>query len=133
MSAGFGQSLSQNWPWRLAGTLLLSLPATGFTFCIEAASDDEPGNGLGWLSVMRDSHGNTVSGPIDQAVPQHWQREKGIVISPDESVDVYFDAWERQRNTAYARWMFTTEKARTKLCRASPQPEAISERPVKES
>jgi len=45
------------------------------------------------------------------------------------------DAWERQRNTAYARvkWMVTTEKARTKLCRASPQPEAISERPIKES
>jgi transposase len=32
------------------------------------------------------------------------------------------DAWERQRNTAGARvkWMFTTERARTKLARAYP-------------
>jgi hypothetical protein len=32
------------------------------------------------------------------------------------------DAWERQRNAAGARinWMFTTEKARTKMGRAYP-------------
>ncbi len=35
------------------------------------------------------------------------------------------DAWERQRNDSGARikWMFTTEKARTKMARAYPQPE----------
>lgn len=34
------------------------------------------------------------------------------------------DAWERQRNAAGARinWMFTTERARTKLARAYPNP-----------
>ena len=34
------------------------------------------------------------------------------------------DAWERQRNAAHARvkWMFTTERARTKLARAYPDP-----------
>ena len=33
-------------------------------------------------------------------------------------------AWEKQRNTAAARikWMFTTERARTKLARAYPNP-----------
>jgi hypothetical protein len=32
-------------------------------------------------------------------------------------------AWERQRNTSRARikWMFTTEKARTKMGRAYPK------------
>ena len=34
------------------------------------------------------------------------------------------EAWERQRNAARARvtWMFTTERARTKLARAYPDP-----------
>ena len=41
----------------------------GFTFCIEAASDDEPANGMA-LGVP-DSHGNTVSGPISHAT---WNR-----------------------------------------------------------
>ena len=33
-------------------------------------------------------------------------------------------AWERQRNAAGSRinWMFTTERARTKLTRAYPDP-----------
>jgi transposase len=37
------------------------------------------------------------------------------------------DAWERQRNASGARinWMFTTEKARTKMGRAYPQPACI--------
>ena len=37
-------------------------------------------------------------------------------------------AWEQQRNAARARmkWMFTTEKARAKMARAYPQPQANS-------
>jgi hypothetical protein len=37
-------------------------------------------------------------------------------------------AWEKQRNAARARikWMFTTEKARTKMARAYPQPQPTS-------
>ena len=44
-------------------------------------------------------------------------------------------AWERARNTAGARvnWMFTTEKARTKMGRAYPKPTAALDQPVKES
>jgi hypothetical protein len=39
-------------------------------------------------------------------------------------------AWEQQRNAAGARikWMFTTEKARAKMGRAYPQPQANSGR-----
>jgi hypothetical protein len=37
-------------------------------------------------------------------------------------------AWEQQRNAARARikWMFTTAKARAKMARAYPQPQANS-------
>ncbi len=37
-------------------------------------------------------------------------------------------AWERQRNASGARikWMFTTEKARTKMGRAYPNPQAAT-------
>jgi hypothetical protein len=37
-------------------------------------------------------------------------------------------AWERQRNASGARvkWMFTTERARTKLPRAYPNPDKES-------
>jgi transposase len=43
-------------------------------------------------------------------------------------------AWERQRNAEGARikWMFTAEKARTKMARAYPEP-SIASKPMKES
>ena len=43
-------------------------------------------------------------------------------------------AWERQRNLAGAhlKWMFTTEKARTKMGRAYPRPAATLDQPAKE-
>ncbi|MCC2627096.1 MAG: transposase [Thermomicrobiales bacterium] len=44
-------------------------------------------------------------------------------------------AWERQRNLAGAhlKWMFTTEKARTKMDRAYPRPAATLDQPAKKS
>jgi hypothetical protein len=44
-------------------------------------------------------------------------------------------AWERKRNAAGARakWMFTTEKARAKMGRAYPTPDAILDQPAKAS
>ncbi len=46
-------------------------------------------------------------------------------IADREKLVSEIDAWERQRNDSGARikWMFTTEKARTKMARAYPQPE----------
>ena len=45
-------------------------------------------------------------------------------IAERERLEAEIAAWERQRNTAGARikWMFTTERARTKLARAYPDP-----------
>jgi transposase len=44
-------------------------------------------------------------------------------------------AWERRRNAAgaHVNWMFTTEKARTKMGRAYPKPTATLDQTVKES
>ena len=44
-------------------------------------------------------------------------------------------AWERQRNASGARmkWMFTTEKARAKMGRAYPKPNAALDHPAKQS
>ena len=49
----------------------------------------------------------------------------GRRIADREKLVSEIDAWERQRNDSGARikWMFTTEKARTKMPRAYPQPE----------
>jgi transposase len=47
-------------------------------------------------------------------------------IESIEQLSAEIAAWERQRNVAGARikWMFTTEKARAKMGRAYPQPQA---------
>ena len=44
-------------------------------------------------------------------------------------------AWERRRNASGARvkWMFTTEKARTKMGRAYPKPAAKLDQPANQS
>jgi transposase len=55
-------------------------------------------------------------------------------ISEPERLKAEIAAWERARNSAGARirWMFTTEKARTKMGRAYPQPDS-PDGPVKPS
>ena len=47
-------------------------------------------------------------------------------IDDREELEREIAAWERQRNLAGAhlKWMFTTEKARTKMGRAYPRPAA---------
>jgi len=55
-------------------------------------------------------------------------------IAERERLEHEIAAWERERNAAGARvrWMFTTEKARTKMGRAYPVP-AVLNPPAKES
>ena len=56
-------------------------------------------------------------------------------IDDREKLEREIAAWERQRNLAGAhlKWMFTTEKARTKMGRAYPRPAAALDQPAKES
>ena len=45
-------------------------------------------------------------------------------IADRKTLETEIDAWQRQRNAARHRinWMFTTQRARTKLLRAYPHP-----------
>jgi transposase len=56
-------------------------------------------------------------------------------IDNPEELEREIAAWERRRNAAGARvkWMFTTEKARTKMGRAYPKPTATLDQPTKQS
>ena len=56
-------------------------------------------------------------------------------IATQEQLISEIAAWERQRNDSGARikWMFTTEKARTKMGRAYPEPVGAKTSPTKES
>jgi transposase len=56
-------------------------------------------------------------------------------IGDREQLVAEITAWEQQRNASGARikWMFTTEKARTKLGRAYPHHELVSQPQTKES
>ncbi len=57
------------------------------------------------------------------------------VARMEDVLDLYAEAPDPQRNASGARikWMFTTEKARTKLGRAYPQPDTASKLQIKES
>ena len=56
-------------------------------------------------------------------------------IDDREELEREIAAWERQLNLAGAhlKWMFTTEKARTKMGRAYPRPAATLDQPAKKS
>src|ERR671912_3076671 len=53
-------------------------------------------------------------------------------IDDRDELEREISAWERQRNLAGAhlKWMFTTEKARTKMGRAYPRPAATLDQPA---
>ena len=57
------------------------------------------------------------------------------VARMEDVLDLYAEAPDPQRNASGARikWMFTTEKARTKLGRAYPRPDTASKLQIKES
>ena len=56
-------------------------------------------------------------------------------IDDREELEREIAAWERQRTLAGAhlKWMFTTEKARTKMGCAYPRPAATLDQPAKKS
>ena len=76
-----------------------------------------------WLNMVEIEIGVLRSQCLDRRIATKTQVESEIA------------AWERQRNAAAARikWMFTTDKARTKIGRAYPEPASIKAHPTKES
>ena len=91
----------------------------------------------GWL-IQRERHSNKRKPPllaggmarvdlgqkIELLAAQCLDRRIGSM----ERLTAETAAWEQQRNAARARikWMFTTGKARAKMARAYPQPQANS-------
>jgi transposase len=65
-----------------------------------------------WLNMVEIEIGVLKGQCLDRRIADRERLEQEIV------------AWERQRNASGARvtWMFTTEKARAKMCRAYPNP-----------
>lgn len=65
-----------------------------------------------WLNMVEIEIGVLRAQCIDRRIPDRATLEREI------------DAWERQRNQSGAKidWLFTTERARTKLARRYPQP-----------
>jgi len=76
-----------------------------------------------WLNMVEIEIGVLKGQCLDRRIDNRAELEREIA------------AWERARNTAGARvnWMFTTEKARTKMGRAYPKPTAALDQPVNES
>ena len=76
-----------------------------------------------WLNMVEIEIGVLKRQCLDRRIDNREELEREIV------------AWERQRNLAGAhlKWMFTTEKARTKMGHAYPRPVATLDQPAKES
>src|SRR3954452_19228217 len=76
-----------------------------------------------WLNMVEIEIGVLKGQCLDRRIDNRAELEREIA------------AWERERNAAGARvnWMFTTEKARTKMGRAYPKPSAALDQPVNES
>jgi transposase len=76
-----------------------------------------------WLNMVEIEIGVLKGQCLDRRIDNRAELEREIA------------AWERERNAVGARlnWMFTTEKARTKMGRAYPKPSAALDQPVNES
>jgi transposase len=76
-----------------------------------------------WLNMVEIEIGVLKGQCLDRRIDDRVELEREIA------------AWQRRRNAAGARvkWMFTTEKARTKMGRAYPKPTATLDQPTKQS
>ena len=76
-----------------------------------------------WLNMAEIEIGVLKGQCLDRRIAERAQLETEVA------------AWLQQRNATAARiqWMFTTEKARAKMGRAYPKPNAASDAPAKES
>src|SRR6478752_1644745 len=73
-----------------------------------------------WLNMVEIEIGVLKGQCLDRRIDNRAELEREIA------------AWERERNAVGARvtWMFTTEKARTKMGRAYPKPTAALDQPI---
>jgi transposase len=95
-----------------AGALYEAFPATEARRMLRRLEFHYTPKHASWLNMVEIEIGVLRSQCLDRR------------IGDRDTLAAEIDAWQRQRNAADARvkWMFTTERARTKLARAYPDP-----------
>src|SRR5829696_913959 len=121
--AGCIRVVQDNLSTHTPGSLYEAFPAPEARRILERLEFHYTPKHASWLNMVEIEIGVLKRQCLDRRIDDRDELEREIA------------AWERQRNLAGAhlKWMFTTEKARTKMGRAYPRPAATLDQPAKES
>ena len=121
--AGCIRVVQDNLSTHTPGSLYEAFPAPEAHRILERLEFHYTPKHASWLNMVEIEIGVLKRQCLDRRIDDREELEREIA------------AWERQRNLAGAhlKWMFTTEKARTKMGRAYPRPAATLDQPAKES
>ena len=121
--AGCIRVVQDNLSTHTPGSLYEAFPAPEAHRILERLEFHYTPKHASWLNMVEIEIGVLKRQCLDRRIDDRQKLEREIA------------AWERQRNLAGAhlKWMFTTEKARTKMGRAYPRPTATLDQPAKES
>ena len=121
--AGCIRVVQDNLSTHTPGSLYEAFPAPEAHRILERLEFHYTPKHASWLNMVEIEIGVLKRQCLDRRIDDRDELEREIA------------AWERQRNRAGAhlKWMFTTEKARTKMGRAYPRPAAALDQPAKES
>jgi hypothetical protein len=121
--AGCIRVVQDNLSTHTPGSLYEAFPAPEAHRILERLEFHYTPKHASWLNMVEIEIGVLKRQCLDRRIDDREELEREIA------------AWERQRNLAGAhlKWMFTTEKARTKMGRAYPRPAATLDQPTKES
>ena len=121
--AGCIRVVQDNLSTHTPGSLYEAFPAPEAHRILERLEFHYTPKHASWLNMVEIEIGVLKRQCLDRRIDDREELEREIA------------AWERQRNLAGAhlKWMFTTEKARTKMGRAYPRPAAALDQPAKKS
>ena len=119
--AGCIRVVQDNLSTHTPGSLYEAFPAPEAHRILERLEFHYTPKHASWLNMVEIEIGVLKRQCLDRRIDDREELEREIA------------AWERQRNLAGAhlKWMFTTEKARTKMGRAYPRPAATLDQPTK--
>ena len=121
--AGCIRVVQDNLSTHTPGSLYEAFPAPEAHRILERLEFHYTPKHASWLNMVEIEIGVLKRQCLDRRIDDREELEREIA------------AWERQRNLAGAhlKWMFTTEKARTKMGRAYPRPAPTLDQPANES
>src|SRR4051812_8001780 len=121
--AGCIRLVQDNLSTHTPGSLYEAFPAPEAHRILERLEFHYTPKHASWLNMVEIEIGVLKRQCLDRRIDDREELEREIA------------AWERQRNLAGAhlKWMFTTEKARTKMRRAYPRPAPTLDQPANES